>query len=113
MRRRLLLTIAAIAFGIAIARVWWLRQAREQLLAFASSVRVGQSVESVVSRCKRYSRLSCRVEPKGDVFADTPLEFGAGNWIVWLAVRNGTVSAIRFRTPDSTRTRPKGAPPDR
>ena len=61
----------------------------------------------------RYPHLTVRRRGDERWFAETPSEFGAGNWILVIEFADERVRAIRVRTADTIRDRPVGAPPDR
>jgi hypothetical protein len=44
---------------------------------------------------------------------ESPLRFGASNWIVWVLFDRDTVAAVLVRTEDTNRFRPETAPQDR
>jgi hypothetical protein len=44
---------------------------------------------------------------------ETPLTFGAKNWVVYIVFEGDVVAAVLVRTEDSPRLRPKDAPGDR
>ncbi|MCI0526790.1 MAG: hypothetical protein L0Y56_04960, partial [Nitrospira sp.] len=43
----------------------------------------------------------------------TPIEFGAKNWVVWIGFSNSVVRSIKIRLNDSENLRPLEAPLDR
>jgi hypothetical protein len=43
---------------------------------------------------------------------ETPIEFGATNWVLYVSFNNSTVSGLRVRSADSKNSHPKGAPAD-
>ncbi|MCA9413025.1 MAG: hypothetical protein H6751_13615 [Candidatus Omnitrophica bacterium] len=46
------------------------------------------------------------------IFLDTPFQFGADNWILYLGFEKDRLVAMKVRTPDSLYYHPKDAPPD-
>jgi hypothetical protein len=106
----LLVTLGLLWLG----RSYWLSKAHSELLSFAESVKIGDPVSAAMRQCESKRLLKCRGPYEDDnLIADTPLEFGATNWIVWIVVREGKVAAVRFRTPDSLKFKPPGSPVDR
>jgi hypothetical protein len=105
----LLVTLGLLWLG----RSYWLGKARGELLALAESVKIGDPALAARRQCELRSLLKCRSAYEDDIVADTPLEFGATNWVVWLVVKQGQVTAVRFRTADSLKFKPPGSPADR
>ena len=106
----LLVTLGLLWLG----RSYWLGKARGELLAFAESVKIGDPLRAARRQCELRRLLKCRgSRDDADVVAATPLEFGATNWLVWIVVKEGQVTAVRFRTADSLKFKPPGSPADR
>ena len=52
-------------------------------------------------------------QEKTDLRIETPLTFGAKNWILHLAFEDQKLTSLKVRTKDSAQLRPHGpAPPD-
>ncbi len=60
----------------------------------------------------KYPNLSLHLDDSGLV-ASAPLEFGAKNWVLHVAVADGVVATVRIRTEDGLHDHPAGAPPDK
>jgi hypothetical protein len=104
------LLLAAAAFMI---RRSYLRAARIELLELAASVRLSDSGEHVLTQCRAMRHLRCKHTRDSDILAETPLEFGATNWIVLFGMEKDAVYAVRIRTADSIKYQPPGSPADR
>ena len=118
--------IAAIVIGfvaaILIARSY--RVAAEQrtaLASFSSQIGLGMPRHAVDAACKR----ACVENPEWtyissvDAFGapmalvETPLTFGAKNWVVYIVFESDVVAAVLVRIEDTPRLRPNAAPGDR
>ena len=44
---------------------------------------------------------------------ETPIEFGAKNWVLYMEVNDSRVISLRVRTADSLKEHPVSAPPDK
>jgi hypothetical protein len=62
---------------------------------------------------QRYKDLTLREWSPNDWVVDSPLEFGATNWIVHIILHDGRTTSIQLRTPDSDTRLPEGAPSDK
>ena len=98
---------------LCLARSYWLGKARSELVSFGEGVKIGDPARAAMRQCELKSLLKCRGPYEGDVVAATPLEFGATNWVVWIVVKEGKVTGVRFRTADSLKFKPPGSPADR
>ncbi|MBK6514527.1 MAG: hypothetical protein IPG04_10520 [Polyangiaceae bacterium] len=91
------------------------RRSRAEATRLAESISLGDSRDAVITACsaEAFSNVTC--QDNGNVIAiDTAFEFHPGwTWIVYVALREDRVSAIRFRTRGEPERRPSGAPPDR
>ncbi len=61
----------------------------------------------------RFQGLTLRQDSATEWEVETPAEFGATNWVLYLEVSNSKIVALRMRTMDSSKRRPEGAPPDK
>jgi hypothetical protein len=61
----------------------------------------------------RFQGLNLQEESPSQWTVETPLEFGAKNWILSLEVTDSKIVAICVRTPDTPNSRPADAPPDK
>jgi len=90
---------------------------RAQLFAFFVELDWEAKVEDVEELLQddKYTLLSPQQYGPRDagVFViATPVEFGAGNWVLCLQFDNGTLVAKRIRIQDTARIHPSGAPND-
>jgi hypothetical protein len=66
-----------------------------------------------IYRERKYQTLKLR-ESREDLWVvETPLEFAAKNWVLYLEFSNSRLIASRIRTADSQDEQPADAPPDR
>ncbi len=96
-------------------------QEKEAIAGFSRSIDLGTTRDDV----DRKSRQACldntgwRYHPSLDghpsstAIVESPLTFGARNWVVYLVFENDVVAAVLVRTEDSRRQKPKGSPQDR
>jgi hypothetical protein len=115
--------------AIGIASLWALlvhldREAarqREALALFSQSVRLGMSRDEADRTCKQACvqnrgwdyRASIGQAGISAAVVETPLTFGARNWVVYLVFEKDVVAAVLVRTADSPREKPGGSPRDR
>jgi hypothetical protein len=115
--------IVGAAIFILFALVWSVNvqrrhraQSRSAISDLFNSIALGDSTDRTVAiaemaianhpdwRLSEYPETLC---------VETPLELGATNWIICIALHNDCVAAIGIRTSDSVRIRPDAAPEDR
>lgn len=93
-------------------------KSRAELVQFEKQLQLGETKDEVRQRysAARLSRLKLRESVGGnhnEWVVETPLQFGAGNWLLWLEFKEGRLSAVRVREEDNTLVKPRDAPPDR
>jgi hypothetical protein len=99
-----------------ILRSQWEREThRSEVRGLYESLRTGMLRHEVEQRMQgdlyphlQFSRGSGRVW-----YAESPLEFGAKNWVLLVECEEDRVLAVRVRTADSVQEHPKDAPPDK
>ena len=86
-------------------------ESRASVLAIYENLELGQTKSSVDALVARHPNLTVH---SGDesLEVDTPIEFGAKNWILMLKFQQGVLVDARIRTPDSAPYHPPDAPPD-
>ena len=79
---------------------------RVQLGASSSEIRtlIGES---------EFRHLKLRQVAPNSFLVQTPLEWGAHNWVLWIELKNDKVAALRIRFHDDKSSRPDQAPPDK
>jgi len=116
-KRYCIIASLSLLLGVAtlLYRVRQGDQARKEVITLFQSLNVGMKaseiqplIDSQQSRLLRLHEISADL-----LFVQTPLEWGARNWVLWLELSDGTVSAVRIRVHDSRELKPHGAPPDR
>jgi hypothetical protein len=94
---------------------------RVALASFSSAIDLGMPRKEVDRICKRDClenpgwKYYPSVEGLGPSVAlvESPLTFGAKNWVVFIVFEDEVVAAVLVRTQDTRRLRPDEAPPDR
>jgi hypothetical protein len=92
---------------------------RDELIRFEQQLQIGQTEQDVRLLFQRnaFEHLSLveGAETNGTkaLLVQTPNELGAGNWVLWLRFREGSLVRIAVREEDSETSRPPDAPPDR
>jgi len=99
-----------------IAAEWHARDAEREAIAFANSIPINatrQSVESIFARGD-YTYLTRRSHSGTEEwFFHTPSRVGANDWIVIVGFDGDRVVSVRVGTSDDLRRRPDGAPLER
>jgi hypothetical protein len=112
----LLVTAVAVIGGTHFLREIRERQGyRSKIVALTSELRNKQSSSDELRRFLREPRFSGLIlyDNSASSWAiETPLEFGARNWILYVELSNSKVVEFRVRTIDSMNDHPKEAPPD-
>jgi hypothetical protein len=115
--------------AIVIASVWSLvvdssrvaAQQREALASFSRSVVLGMPLNEADRRCKQacvdnsgwtYERIHQWLGTSV-AYVESPLTFGARNWVVYFVFEDDVVVAVLVRTADTPHLKPKGSPQDR
>jgi hypothetical protein len=122
---------AALAIGVTVAIVPYLFYSHQQAIkqekaiaAFSATIAVGMPKNEAIRACEaaaekhrgwRYKYWPTNENEGGlpEAVVESPLTFGAGNWVVWILFDGDVVAAVLVRTPDSNRFRPEAAPQDR
>jgi hypothetical protein len=94
---------------------------RDAMASFSSTIELGMSRDEVDGKCRRACRDNSgwRYSPNVEGFGvsvalvESPLTFGAKNWVVFFVFENDVVAAVLVRTSDTRRLKPHGAPQDR
>jgi hypothetical protein len=61
----------------------------------------------------RFQGLSLEDDSPSEWVVETPTEFGATNWVLYVEVSDSKIVTLRIRTADSRNVHPTGAPADR
>jgi hypothetical protein len=88
---------------------------RSEVLALYHALAPGMTREQVsqITAGTAYPHLTIRRASAQLWSAEAPLEFGAGNWILWMEFEGEQLHAIRVRTADGLHDHPPEAPEDR
>jgi hypothetical protein len=88
--------------------------ARIELLSAYEAIAIGDDSTNVARLFSSgYPHLKLRMNWQEYAIAQTPLEWGAQNWQMWIHFRTGVVAAVAIRLQDDVNIRPSGAPPDK
>jgi hypothetical protein len=89
-------------------------EARSQVVAVFDAIRGGATKQEVETEVlSGHSHLNLVKVGPSEWLVQTPLQFGAGNWQLWIEFDGPAVTALRVRTSDSKQIVPEGAPSDR
>jgi hypothetical protein len=97
-----------------VAAIWHSREAQRELVAFTSGLELGLSQADVRGRlaAARPKLLTASEVDASLMLVQTPLTFGAGNWVAWLDFSQGRLASVRIRITDGERFKPDGSPSD-
>jgi hypothetical protein len=119
-RRRIVIgLLAVVVIGAVAAYFGWesliQKEARRELMAFRAGVELGADADSVRKQfdATRARRLDLHEIRTNLWVVGTPLQFGAGNWVLYISFQDSMVHELKVRTEDSKDYRPRGAPPDK
>jgi hypothetical protein len=88
---------------------------RNEILALTAELSHHQRDAGEVRRLlseSRFHGLKLQEQSSEEWTVETPIQFGAKNWVLYIELRGSRVIALRIRTADNKNIRPKDAPPD-
>ena len=90
-------------------------KARREIIALRDQIRIGQSDSDVrtLFDAADYQYLKLKEHSGNWWSVSTPLQFGAGNWVLYIEFSGPNVSRLKIRTEDSQFEKPPNAPPDK
>ena len=106
--RYLFITVGWDGLTTRVERQYW----REMVRRTISDLQLGLSKNQVEQIVKNHNWQNYCMHSESEIKLGTPIEFGARNWIVYLAFENDLLTEIKIRTEDSIFRHPKDAPPD-
>jgi hypothetical protein len=115
-----LLGVFVLCVGLA-GFLWWTwnaakasRATSEITLLFAL-IEIGMTTEEVEQAYAGSPPQDVRLQKlnNGSWLFQTPLQWGAVNWVMWVDFSDGAVSAVRMRLLDDAERRPSEAPRDK
>jgi hypothetical protein len=112
----LILIVTASLGAIVYSRYAEHERYRHKIMALTRELSERQTSKEELRRLldePRFRGLTLREDSPNEWNLETPMEFGATNWVLYLEMRGSRVSALRVRTADSRAIHPKGAPPDK
>jgi len=118
LKARSILLVMAVAV---IGAVYLMHEIREQheyrakIVALAGELKGKESSSDELRpllREPRFSGLILYDESASGWAVETPQEFGARNWILYVELSNSKVVGLRVRTIDNMNDHPREAPPD-
>ena len=86
-----------------------------EITSFYNSVKLGMTRKDVdlAYAAGGFRTLRLRDISQSILLAQTPIQWGAANWVMWLEFSGGRLAAVRIRYHDSRAVKPKHAPPDK
>jgi hypothetical protein len=88
-------------------------EARSEILDLWKNLKLNADYNETLSDIQQYNFEHLSINTSENVvFIETPLEFGAQNWVLMIEFKDRKIVALRFRTVDNLSIRPKGAPSD-
>lgn len=115
-----LLAIAALCVGLAGFH-WWTwnvakaNKATSEITGLFALIEIGMTAEDVEQAYAQRSSqdITMRKVTNGFWLFQTPLQWGAVNWVMWVDFSEGAVCAVRMRLLDDESRRPSAAPRDK
>ena len=111
----LLAALVAPLAGVLGYEIWVNRGARQELLVVRDQLRIGMTRVQVLETLHSADSRKLKVVSVGneqELLVQTPFQFGAGNWDMWLTFAQGRLRAIQVRTADGRHARPRDGPAD-
>ena len=72
-----------------------------------------EEIEALFKKANpRYLQYSGAYESVVTIGQSVPAGTPAKEWVLWVSLRQGRAAAVRIRTEDSSKERPRGAPED-
>lgn len=111
--------LAVFALLVGACLVCWYSQrmhrSREELLSLYNHIQPGMTAGDVIFAVANGHFQSLRIKKVSDtsLLVQTPIELGAGNWVMWLELCSNKVTGVRIRYHDSQHVKPKRSPPDK
>ncbi len=115
-----LLAVSILSIGLG-ASLWWAwksakaSKAATEITALFALVEIGMTPEQVEQAYAQRSPhdVNLRKLTTGSWLFQTPLQWGAVNWVMWVDFSDEAVSSVRLRLLDDKERRPSDAPPDK
>lgn len=110
--------IALVVLGIGCVVFLYAERAtrsRREVLSMYNHLHGGMTMQDIyrVYREGSYRYLRLRNIDNATLLVQTPVEFAAANWVLWIELSSNKVSGIRIRYHDSRNVKPKRAPEDK
>ena len=125
------LLTAVLAIGIAVAIVGYLFYSHHQAIkqqkaiaTFSATIAIGMPKNEAIRACEaaadEHREWKYKYLPKNEhagglpvALVQSPVTFGAKNWVVWIVFDVDAVAGVLVRALDTCREWPDGAPQDR
>lgn len=92
---------------------WVSKEANFELVSFFNDIKIGQSQKSVEDAFQKGNfKFLKLITGKEGLSVNTPLKWGAGNWISIIQLKDEKVIWKRIRTEDEPKNAPGDAPKD-
>jgi hypothetical protein len=120
-----LIAVTAVVIAVyALYTNWQANKQKQEISTFSASIAVGLPKSDAMRACEaaadkhpewrfRYWESNENVGGLSTAVIESPVTFGAKNWVAWIVFDQAAVAAVLVRTLDSPRERPHKAPRDR
>jgi hypothetical protein len=108
--------LAASVAAIVHARRANQEEFHNKITALTAELSDGQSGRKELSSIlnePRFRGLILEDNSPNEWVVETPSEFGATNWVLYVEISDSKIVGLRVRTADSTNAHPRGAPADK
>ncbi len=117
-KTRLLSLFLCCAAGLAALWYWEHasgRMAENEIIALFNQIELGMSQQQLYKLAAEgaYQKLKLQQVSEDLLSVQTPLRWGAVNWVMWVDFHEGRVRGVRIRLQDTKQVRPSGAPADK
>jgi len=112
----LITIVAASLAAIVCTRHAKQHEFRNKITALANELSTHQSNKEELRRLltePRFQDLVLREDSPNEWLVETPIEFGATNWVLYLDFNDSTIVEVRVRTADNENAHPREAPADK
>lgn len=91
------------------------RRSATEITSFYNSLEIGMTRKDVdlVYAAGSFRTLRLRDVSQRIMLVQTPIQWGAANWVMWIEFSDCRLAAVRIRYHDSPAVKPKHAPPDK
>ena len=107
--------IIVVAAGVILERSPTKKESRREITELMHAFALGQSMEDVRTIFKNVAGKHSKLLElsSSQWLVNTPPEFGAVNWYIWIDFASGKITALRVRLADGPEMKPPDAPSDK